>query len=283
MKKIIVCLVLFVLINPIRAQNFNDALRVSETESITNARALSMGNAYTALSNDFSGILFNPAGLAFVKKLEFTGGINYNSMKNQTDFFNNSTTFSEHSSKFNQIGFVFPFPTKQGSFVLALGYNRVKDFARSMKFDAYNPNNNSMIQDLVFYNDDIAYELGLSYPTYNNDQYLGDVTLINGKLNQSGTIKQEGGINSWSFAAAIEIDKDIFLGGTINFYSGDYKRKRDYWEEDIYNYYPVSLLLDPADPNTAGFETFYFNDIIKWDLSGFGATIGLLAKVDKER
>jgi len=282
MKKLSFYLSVILLISSANAQNFNDALRLSETESISNARALSMGNAYTALSNDFAGILFNPAGLALVKKLEFSGGMNYNSIKNETAFFNTNSSLSGNSSKLNQFGFVFPFPTKQGSFVLALGYNRVKDFTRSMKFDAFNPNNHSLIQDLAYFNDDVAYELGLSYPTYDNsDNYLGDVTLINGRLNQKGTIKQEGGISNWSFAAAVEIDKDIFLGGTINFYNGDYKRNRDYWEEDIYNNYPSSVLLDPIDPATADFRTFYFNDIIKWDISGFGASIGLLAKVDE--
>lgn len=266
----------------VNAQNFNDALRLSETETFINARALSMGNSYTALSNDFSGTLFNPAGIALVKKLEFSGGFNYNSLKNDTRFFNTKSSNSDNNAKINQFGFVFPFPTYQGSFALALGYNRIKDFSRALKFDAFNPNNNSLIQDLTYYNDDVAYELALSYPEYdNNSNYLGDVTLINGRLNQRGTILHEGGINNWSISGAIEIQKDIFVGATFNFYSGDYKRNREYWEEDLNNVYPANIRLDPIDPATADFKSFYFNDIIKWDVSGFGAVLGLLAKLDE--
>jgi hypothetical protein len=53
------------------AQNANDALRLSEIGLGSNARALGMGNAYYALSDDFSASSFNPAGFALLKRMEF--------------------------------------------------------------------------------------------------------------------------------------------------------------------------------------------------------------------
>ena len=47
--------------NSVIAQNYNDALLLSEPGLYTGARALSMGNSFTSLSDDISGLLFNPA------------------------------------------------------------------------------------------------------------------------------------------------------------------------------------------------------------------------------
>lgn len=280
-KKVFLPVVLFFISLNLSAQNYNDALRLSEPEIFTSARSLAMGNAYTAVSNDFSASLFNPAGFALIKNAEFSGGLQHNSFNNRTSFFNNSVDDDRTSARLNQFGFAFPFPTHRGSFVIGFGYNRIKDFNRTTTFNGYNNNNNSMIQDLAYYNDDIAYELGLSYPVYDaGNNYLGDETRINGKLNQSGNIYQEGGLNTWSFSGAMEIEENIFVGATLNILSGDFKRNREYTETDIYDNYGTDLLLDPEEPATADFESFYFNDIIDWDISGWNATLGLLAKVD---
>lgn len=282
MKKRLIIIVSFIFpFQILIAQNFNDALRLSDIEIITSAKALSMGNAYTALSNDFSASLFNPAGFGLVKKSEFSGTLNYNSFNNETTFFNKKENYSTNATKLNQFGFVFPLPTYRGSFVLALGYNQIKDFNFSMKFNGFNYGNNSMIQDLASANDDIAYELGLSYPLYDkNNKYIGDTTLINGRLNQSGKIIQDGGLHNWSFSGAVEIQKDIFVGVTLNIIGGDFKRDRQYWEDDVNDYYNSNLLLDPSEPATRDFQTFYLNDIIRWDVSGWNVNLGLLTKVN---
>lgn len=265
----------------ITAQNYNDALRLSEPGFVTSPRSLGMGNAYTAISNDFSASLFNPAGFAFVKRTEFSGSLDYNSFNNNTTFFNRQTDYSNSMTNLNQAGFVFPFPTHQGSFVIAFGFNQVKKFDGAVKFSGYNPSNNSMIQDLTDYNDDIAYELGLSYPLYDNfNYYLKDTTVISGRLNQTGNIIQDGGLNSWSFSGAIEFQKDFFVGITLSRINGDFRRDREYWEDDVNNNYPMSLQLDPEYPETADFKTFYFKDIIRWDIGAWDIKFGLMAKMN---
>jgi long-subunit fatty acid transport protein len=281
-KSLILFLIFLLEFNSIIAQNFNDALRLSDPDILTSARALGMGNAYLSISNDYSASLFNPAGFALIKKMEFSGGLNYNSFKNEVQFFNRSSNYSTTSTNFNQIGFAFPIPTIRGSLVLGFGYNEFKDFNKAMKFSGFNSSNNSLIQNLTNDNDDIAYELGLSYPIYDgNGKYLYDETRINGKLNQSGNIIQEGGLNSWQFTGAVEFQENLFFGFTINIINGDFKRNREYLEDDVNNNYPIQLLLDPNDLATADFQSFYFNDIIRWDVSGWNAVLGVLTKVDE--
>lgn len=282
-QKIILGLIfsLFLSVN-VYSQNFNDALRLSEPGIISGARSLAMGNAYIALSDDFSASLFNPAGFGLIKNMELAGGLNYNSFNNNTTFFNQNTSLSSDIKKFGQVGVVLPFPTSQGSFVVALGYNQVKDFNKVLGFSGYNGGNNSYIQELTSYNDDIAYKLALSYPIYDaNKKYLNDVTLINGRLNQRGNVLQDGGLNSWSFSGAVEIQQDLFVGATINIYSGTFNKTRDYFEEDLNNVYPASVLLDPSEPGSADFKSFNYRDIIDWDISGTGFKIGALLKMEE--
>ena len=265
----------------IYAQNYNDALRLTEPGFVTSPRALGMGNAYIAAGNDFSASLFNPAGFGLVNRTEFSASVNYNSFKNNTAFLGKNTNYSNSVTDINQVGFALPLPTSQGSLVLGFGFNQYKKFDSAVKFSGFNSANNSMIQDLTSYNDDIAYELGLSYPLFDNqNQHIKDTTLIGGQLNQSGNIVQSGGLNSWTFSGAIEFQKNLFVGINLTRIDGDFRRDREYWEDDIYNNYPLSLRLDPDYPETADFQSFYLNDIIRWDVGAWDLTLGLLAKLN---
>lgn len=277
----IIALIVICTFTSVNAQNYNDALRLTEPGFVTSPRALGMGNAYIGISNDFSASQFNPAGFALIKQTEFSGSINYNSFNNDALFFNRNTKYSNSETDLNQAGFALPFPTSQGSFVIGFGFNQIKKFNSAVKFSGFNNGNNSMIQDLTSYNDDIAFELGLSYPLFDNqNNYIKDITLINGKLNQSGNIIQSGGLNSWTFSGAIEFQKDFFVGVNITRIDGDFRRDREYWEDDIYNNYPISLRLDPDYPETADFQSFYFNDIIRWDVGAWDLTLGLLTRLN---
>ncbi|MFA5805665.1 MAG: outer membrane protein transport protein [Melioribacteraceae bacterium] len=267
------------------AQNYNDVFRLSESGIVFGARSLGMGNAYTAAGNDFSAMMFNPAGLALIKKAELYTGLNYNNYDNNVGFFNRNSQLSNSISKLGQFGVALPMPTIQGSFVLGFGYTQVKDFNGTLGFSAFNSGANSYIQDLTYSpymaDRDIAFNLALSYPLYTkNGTYVRDTTLVNGKLNQRGNILQDGSLNAWSFSAAIEVEKDIFVGATINLYSGNFNKNKDYSEEDVNNIYPASVLLDPSEPASADFKSFTLHDRISWDISGSGLSIGALMKVN---
>jgi hypothetical protein len=274
-------ILIMVFITTSKAQDYNDALRLSQPGILTGARAMGMGNAYTALSNDYSAAIFNPAGFALIKNLEFDGSVNFNSYSSNTTFFANQTQYSSSNTALSQFGFVFPVPTAQGSMVFAFGFSQNKDFNGIMKFDGFNQNNNSMIQDLTGANSNLAYDLALSYPLYDSKgNYTKDTTLINGKLNQSGKTTQEGQLSSWYASGAFEIDKDIFIGATLDIISGTYKSNRDYYEDDINNIY-ANTTLDPSDATTKGLQTFYLNEMRNLDISGWDAQIGILAKLNQ--
>ena len=281
MKILSTFIIVFLYFNYSFPQNYNDALLLSEPGIYLGAKPLSMGNSFTSISNDFSGVLFNPAGLGLMKKSELSVAMNLNSFANQTLFFDSSSGTNKSQVSFNQFGLVYAVPTIKGSCVFAIGYNNTKDFNRTLEFDGYNPANNSWIQFLTGnYNDQvpITNQVKLAYEIRDQqtNEYIKDTTLIDGLLNQSGTIKKEGGIGKWSFASAMEFAEGFFLGGTFNILTGSYHYSRDYWEDDTQDIYSSNLELVPGDSTTRDFQSFYYYDVIDWDLSGWDAQIGLL-------
>ena len=256
-------------------QNSNDALRLTIPGIISNARSLGMGNTYVTQGNDYTAILFNPAGLALAEKSQLSGSLYYRYFENTSTFFGNTNYLKNSATEFNQLGLILKTPTTKGSLVFAFGYQKDKDFTSSLDFDGYNPNDNSMIQDLTSFNDDVPFLLGLSYPLFDeNDEYIKDTTTINGRLNQSGTIYNEGGINRYSFGTGIETAEKVFVGMSVNYLSGSFQSDREFYEDDVHNLYVNPT--DPLDSKTAGFNTFYFNDILSWDMNAWEFRFGFL-------
>jgi long-subunit fatty acid transport protein len=255
---------ILIIINESKGQNINDALRLAVPGLGSNARALGMGNSYIGLSDDGSAAFFNPAGFGLLKRLEFTGGLNYSNLNNDVKFFDQNTAYSNSNTELNRLSFSFPFPTLRGSLVFGLSYHTVKDLTGAIKFDAFNNASNSLIQDLL--DTDIPFDL-----------YLTDVdnnTPISGNLNQSGSILNSGRINNWTFSGAIEVYRNLFLGANLNIISGTFKSVNDYYEDDTKNLYQGVIAAD--EPQSQDFRTFYLNRILDWDVSGWDAKFGFL-------
>jgi len=251
-----------------KSQNLNDALRVAIPGLGSNARALGMGNSYIGLSDDGSAAFFNPAGFGLLKRLEFTGGLNYSNFDNDVNFFNKNTSYANTNTELNRLSFAFPFPTLRGSLVFGLSYHTAKDLNGAIKFDGFNGGNNSLIQDLL--DTDIPFDLFLTD--------LDNNTPISGNLNQSGSILNSGSIDNWTFSGAIEIYRNLFIGLNLNVISGNFKSVNDYYEDDVQNIYQGRT--DPDDLDTEDFQTFYLNRILDWDISGWDAKFGLLYQLD---
>lgn len=261
----------------LQAQNFNDALRLSDINPTLSAKSLALSNSNISLVSDYSSSFINPAGLALNRKSILTGGYNFSSFNNDVNFFNRKSDYSTTSNSLNNIGYIYSFPTRRGSLVIGLGYQQIKDFNSSLKFSGYNPSS-SMINNLSNQNDDLPYDLGLSFGVFNNSgKYLYDSTIINGGLNQSGSILEKGNLSSLNFVGAMEIGRNLFLGANMNVYFGTYTKERDYFEDDINNIY--SGETSPGI-SSVDFKTFYFNDILEWDFSGYDFRVGLLYKVN---
>jgi hypothetical protein len=264
-------------------QNISDALRLGYSGIGSSARALGMGNSYIGLSDDASAGFFNPAGFGLLKKMEFSGGLDYSNFSNDATLNSNGSAIGQSSNNtasstaLDRVSFALPFPTVQGSLVFGLSYQNTKDFNGALSFNGYNKNS-SFIQNLP---SDLLFEVGLNSAIYNAQGKITGYTptIINGNLNQSGSILNSGGINNWTLSGAVEIYKNLFVGLNLNIISGTYESNSDYYEDNVNNLYQG--LADTSDPNTLNFKTFYLNRLTHWDISGWDAKFGILYQLNR--
>jgi hypothetical protein len=282
--KILIAITL--LTSAIYPQTITDALRLGYSGIGSSARALGMGNSYISLSDDATAGFFNPAGFGLLKKMEFSGGLDYSNLSNDAILNSNgsqlgqSTNNSTSSTRLDRVSFAFPFPTLRGSLVFGLSYQNTKDLNGALSFNGINKNS-SFIQFLTLNRNGLPYQLGLSSHIKDSQgKILRDTTILNGNLNQSGNILNSGGINNWTFSGAVELYKNLFVGLNLNFVSGTYESNSDYFEDDVNNVYH-GLLADTSDPNTLNFKTFNLNRLTHWDLSGWDAKFGLLYQFNR--
>jgi hypothetical protein len=258
------------------AQYPEDALRLSLSDISVGARALGMGGAYTGIADDFTAIYWNPAGLGQLRQFELSGGIGHLGYNNDATFLGQSSNYSNSSTSINTAGLVYPIPTRRGSFTLAFGYNRSSDFASALAFNGFNPYS-SIIQrdapDSAFYPSDLSGNLAYQLYLANIDTVSGRfVSPIRDNVAQSGKALEDGGVNNWSIAAALETAPGFYLGATLTLISGSYSYSRSYTEEDskrIYQTFPFD------------FQQLALEDAIDWDLSGYGLKVGMLYKIQK--
>ncbi len=261
----------------LRAQTYNDALRLAEPGIINSAAALGMGNATMGEDIGYSNFLNNPAALGLANSTEFVLSFNFDSVASDNSFFNNKINVNQNSNGISELGFLYKVPTSQGSMVFGFGYSQIKDFNNITQFSGYNPSNTSMIQDLTSVNSQLTYDLRLSHGVYDSGgNYLYDETLINGGLQQEGTIQEKGELNTWQFSGAVEVAKNLYVGATINLLGGKYSNDREYSEIDTKNLYGNNLQIDPDDPLTVDFQEFDVNDNISWDIDGLNLKAGFV-------
>jgi len=88
----------------------------------TSARALGMGGAYLAISDDAAALRYNPAGLARVQRVELSGTLTDRSRDIETRYGGSRLESDFSRTRVSALGVVYPFPTYRGSLVAALGH-----------------------------------------------------------------------------------------------------------------------------------------------------------------
>ena len=173
-------LIIFLSFNILKAQ---DIVMLLSNQFGVGARAMGMGGAFIAVSDDYSATYWNPAGLGQIKRTEFMGSLSHLINRDRVTFYQNTTSDEASFTKLNCLGLAYSVPTYRGSLVFALGFNRVKSFDSSFSFSGFN----FSPEDSVF---------------------------------QSGNEFEKGGLRNWSLAGAVEVAKDFFVGAAINIWTG---------------------------------------------------------------
>lgn len=266
-------------ISTAKAQFADDALRFSSTGFGIGSRAQGMGGAYIGVADDYSASFWNPAGLAQMRRLEFTGGVINTNYSNNATFFGNTTSATNSSTGLDNIGFVFPVPTLRGSLVFSAGYNRVNDFTTALSFNGFNPRS-SIISSL--YDPDPNFDIPFQTYLENTNGY----TPIQKNVQQQGDVRESGSVGTWAFSGAIDIGENVSFGLTINLINGTYNYARNYTETDVNNVYNDPTRFYDASGNVLPdslyreFNAFYYDNSLTSELSGANVMFGFMYRYE---
>lgn len=246
------------------AQNIEEAVNLVENETGFGVKAAALGNAFTGVADDYSAIYWNPAGLAQIKMQQIYGSLNHLKLQTDATYLGNKSTFNQGFTKFQSFGYVYPFPVRRGSMVLAIGYQRIKDLNHVVQYSGFNPNSND-----------------LAFSIYNDLGYDGLILPFDLDLNISQSIKEEGHLSEWSIGSAIDLAPNFSAGATINFLGGGSDYRLKYLQEDAKG----TNSYDIEDTNGQLIENFYYNyyqleQLVSTDYSGFELKLGGLWRLD---
>jgi long-subunit fatty acid transport protein len=237
------------------AQTPQEAVYFLHDENGVGIRAQGMGNAFTGLANDYSAIYWNPAGLTQLETSEIDGSL-YHLKYNNTATYVGSTILDDRTfTKLHSLGLAYKFPTNRGSFVLAFGYNRFKNYDEFLYFSGFSQDSIDLGFDLEDDNGNVGY-----YPFSNNVQ-------------RTEEIRQEGNLGAWSIGGGLQLSSSLALGITFDFYSGKSTYMMDFFQDDVddvYNQYP------------ADYNAYEVYDMISSKFSGWGVKIGSMLHLSED-
>ena len=236
------------------AQTPEEAVTFLENETGVGIKAQAMGNAFTAVADDYSASYWNPAGLTQLKAHELSGDLYHLKFSNQATFEGSTMNDDRTFTKWSSIGFAYKFPTTQGSFVMSFGYNRFKDYDSFLNFSGYSLLSNGL-------------EFELEDPEGVFQYYPFDKN-----VNQTEEIYQDGNLSAWTLAGGVELSPRFALGLTVNFYSGKSRYLFDFYQDDVNNFY---------NQYPANYDSYELHNRIDSEFAGWGVKIGGLFHINK--
>lgn len=254
LKQTVIIGVLSILTCILQAQSAYDAIHILDREIGFGTRALAMGGAYTGLANDYTAIYWNPAGLGAIQDYQFFTELSHMNFANNANFANNWTLNDQAYTRFRSLGVAIPFPTKRGSFVMALGYNRISDFDENLLFSGFS---------------DQANGVGFTI-TDNNDET--DYYLFEKDVHRFEQVSSEGGLHQWSLGGAVALSPNVTFGITASYIGGKEQYRFNFDQNDIENNYSKY----PGD-----FDRYKINQYLQSKYNALSLKIGGLIRLSK--
>ena len=255
MKNIIkIAIISLILALNISAQSPEEAINFLDNESGVGIKAQAMGNAFVGVADDYSALYWNPAGLTQLDRSQISGSLYHLQFNNESTFSQNTMMDDRNFTKLKSIDMAYAFPTSQGSFVIAFGFNRFKDYDNFLYFSGFNTQSNDLSFELE--------DLDGNYDWYDFDR----------NVQQTEQISQDGNLNAWSIGGGIALSPKFSVGLTLNFYSGSGQYLFDFYQDDVNDVYTTY----PGD-----YYSYELHQKILTDLSGIGIKLGGLMHLNE--
>jgi hypothetical protein len=266
----------------ISAQTPEDALRLSWFAPNGTPRSNALGGAMGSLGGDLSATSINPAGLGFYKSNEFYISPNFNTNKNQFNYFGNKTSIDNNNMNLGISGIVFADENRRNKYKknnFSISYTKLADYNNSYSFKGqnnyssylekfadqlyYDGANLTQAQQNYIYGSSLAYISKLVTPIFDNNKDVTDYQAIaKGNVNQFYDATTTGSYNEMSFTWASNTQDKLYLGGSIVLPMINYSSSLNYTES--------------YSSNNQGLFDFFENYSSKG--FGIGAKLGLIYK-----
>lgn len=272
MKSTVFCIIVLVCFAmSVQAQQVEDAVRLGNSNGTVGSRPAALGISYAGISDDYSALYYNPAGLTLLAKKEFSIGLEFMRTSTTGNFFQTSSGIGSSIVSPTHVGMVFPFKTKMGLASVAFGYNYESSLNNTLQFDGFNPSS-SIVQSLMSetsdLNSNLAWQVSLA-DTRGSGKLHSPIV---GNVQQTGFITERGGIHNFTVGGALNLSETFSVGANVAGKWGSFKYMREYKEfdkNDVYNFY------DTLNFTNTDFTSMTLNETIDQQLSGVNATIGL--------
>lgn len=244
----------------------------------------------TAYAGGFGSFLDNPASAALYNKSFGQFGLAYTNVEETTQFTNTSRLFDDNQFNLSNAGFVYSFPTDQGSLVVGAGYSQHTVFSRVIGFNGRNEQTTitdqfktpgSTYADIAF--NTFATDYGDEFEDWDESIFrigfndFGDFLGVQ----QQGEIFESGYGGEYSFFAATEFQEGLMVGVSLGILNGQYKYDRLFQEVDNFNLYS-SDFIDTNEDGTGDtdIDNILLQDQIRSTYTGVKLRAGLIYKLN---
>ena len=154
--------------SPVSAQDINEAVTMEDlgfTERLAaGARAAGMTGAYTSAGDDVYALFYNPAGLARVRRIDFSIGFQSSVGDVKNVFYGNSGQTEFSATALDAVAAAYPVPTYRGSLVVAGGVQRMMSSELDLLNDGYNSSTDTFDRYLLQQSGSAySYAIGVGY------------------------------------------------------------------------------------------------------------------------
>ncbi|NLW31662.1 MAG: hypothetical protein GXY77_09420 [Fibrobacter sp.] len=183
-NKIQILLLIFVISSgAVASLDVNGSIRIAQQSGV-GTRAAAMANNYVALSNDLSGLFWNPAGIAFSPVREFQTSLEGTRLNSESKYFGTGQFDDMQRMKISGAGLMIAIPATQGGLTVAGAFQ--------------NP--------IIF--DEISSYKG---------RYLD---IDNRIIEVEHQLKNSGGLRLWSAGVGLQIAPSLAAGLALSLISG---------------------------------------------------------------
>lgn len=269
MKRVLIVLMLsFFISSFVYAQFIEDALRYTIPNSMITPRSSSFGVSFYGLSDDVSGLFYNPAGMSFIGKSEFSIGLGFTRNQVESEYLFNKMDRKANSSYVTHIGVAVPVKEFEKTVIVGIAYFHENNFLNYFDYSAFNPRS-SMINSLAKYGpkdttSNIPYFLWLA-----NNKFE---TPIKDSVQQNVLVDEDGGLHNITGGFSVLLTNNVSVGATIAGKFGKFTYYREFTETDPLNKYNF---FDSVDYKNLDFNSFTLKENITQKVSGISGSVGV--------